>query len=202
MKWRIADLLWLMTILALCLICALQAREISQLERNASDVEYERGLMLLEFAADGKRIPVSVLSRPFNRSLRYGGGMTLGPLVICNGDLESAEYLIKTGIDLRTASNRNDGIEAAFWANSPELMRMVLESGQWRPWEVSNYLSYIDQHQYLVRGEKAEEKNTLYQQRKALMKQMLLNFSENGQASIVHNLKNDTHSDNDDPPER
>lgn len=190
-----------MTILALCLICGLQAREISQLERNTSDVEYERGLMLLDFAADGKRIPVSVLSRPFNRALRYGGGMTLGPLVICNGDLEAAEYLIKTGIDLRTASNRNDGIEAAFWANSPELMRMVIESGQWRPWEVSNYLSYIDQHQYLARGEKAEEKNTLYQQRKALMKQMLLHFSESGQASTVH-PKNDTHSDNDDPPER
>jgi hypothetical protein len=201
MKWRIADLLWLMTTLALCFIWVTQAREISQLKRNTSDVEYERGLMLLQFAAEGKRIPVSVLSSPFNRSLRYGGGMTLGPLVICNGDLEAAEYLVKTGIDLRTSNNRNDGIESALWANSPELMKLVLESGQWRPSEVGNYLEYIDQHQYLASGEKAEEKNTLYQQRKALMKQILLNFSESGKIDTVH-PKNDTTTANDNPPER
>lgn len=176
MKFRLLDVFWLTMVVAFGGSAFLQILENRSLKALVEQRRVGLGKALLSVAADGNAIPVQLLEQPFDSTLRYGGGMTLGPLVVANGDCDAASILIESGVDLRTRNDRNDGIESAIVSNCPKLVSMVLRSGQWRPSEVRPYLELVDQHRFVATGEGSENKQISHDHKKEEIRKLLLAF--------------------------
>jgi hypothetical protein len=174
LTFRVIDFLWLMVVIVLTIVCWTKDATNRYLQKEMAKHLADRDKFLHELAQSGERLPITLLKGPIAQSSK------LGLLVICNGDIEAAKYLIDAGIQLRTTSNRSDGIEACFFSNSPKLLELVLLSRQWKPCDVTPYLDFLDEHSYVASGKDSDHKNNEYKRNKESIRKLLEEFASSG----------------------
>ncbi|MEM9827480.1 MAG: hypothetical protein AAF958_12880 [Planctomycetota bacterium] len=135
-------------------------------ERRGAAVErsYQMGRALLEVANRPGELTEELLEIDFDSTVRNSGGVTIGPVAILHQTEAIAEKVIQLDVDLRSDGLSLDGLEAAIWQNSPSLVGSVLQTGQFQPAEIPDYVRRAEQRTVTFEGRNSVVKSERFEQ--------------------------------------